>query len=137
MLYLSICSSCRDARCNGNYLPESTISRDSWCCKCAFYVAVFLSVLFSIFLPKSAFPVFQVDEYMENKGIAAATYSKAMHLLSFIAGEATLLPLNPPFSLAPANKKRIQQYILSLHSHQTNFLKSQPSLRQTPGSMKE
>ncbi|KAF3439775.1 hypothetical protein FNV43_RR18053 [Rhamnella rubrinervis] len=78
-----------------------------------------------------------VDEYMENKGSAAAAYSKAMLLLSFIAGEATSLPLNPPFSLTPANKKRIQQYILNLHSHQTNFLKSQPSLKQIPGSIKK
>ncbi|KAM1779695.1 hypothetical protein ACFX12_041048 [Malus domestica] len=76
-----------------------------------------------------------VDEYMENKGSAEALYSKAMLLLSFITGEATSLPLNPPFSLTPANKKRIQQYILHLESHRINFLKSQPAPVQTPGSL--
>lgn len=74
---------------------------------------------------------------MENKGSAAAAYSKAMLLLSFIAREATTLPLNPPFSLTPANKKRIQQYILNMRSRQTNFLKSQPSLEQIPGSIRK
>lgn len=77
---------------------------------------------------------FQVDEYMENKASAEALYSKAMLLLSFITGEATSLPLNPPFSLTPANKKRIQQYILHLESRRINFLKSQPAPVQTPGS---
>ncbi|WKA05689.1 hypothetical protein VitviT2T_023638 [Vitis vinifera] len=66
-----------------------------------------------------------VDEYMENKGSAAALYSKAMLLLSFIVGEATLLPLNPPFSLTPANKHRIQRYIIYLESHLTRFQISQ------------
>ncbi|XP_048421594.1 serine/threonine-protein kinase ATG1a isoform X2 [Pyrus x bretschneideri] len=75
-----------------------------------------------------------VDEYMENKASAEALYSKAMLLLSFITGEATSLPLNPPFSLTPANKKRIQQYILHLESRRINFLKSQPAPVQTPGS---
>ncbi|XP_050147030.1 serine/threonine-protein kinase ATG1a-like isoform X1 [Malus sylvestris] len=75
-----------------------------------------------------------VDEYMENKCSAEALYSKAMLLLSFIAGEATSLPLTPPFSLTPANKKRIQQYILNLESRRVNFLKSQPAPVQTRGS---
>ncbi|XP_008244197.1 PREDICTED: serine/threonine-protein kinase ATG1a isoform X2 [Prunus mume] len=75
-----------------------------------------------------------VDEYMENKGSAEALYSKAMLLLSFIAGEATSLPLNPPFSLTPANKKRIQQYIVNLESRRINFLKSQPAPVQSPHS---
>ncbi|KAL2336293.1 hypothetical protein Fmac_010739 [Flemingia macrophylla] len=52
-----------------------------------------------------------VDEYMENRDRAAASYSKAMLLLSFIVGEAENLPLNPPFSLIAANKERILQYI--------------------------
>ncbi|KAH0980030.1 hypothetical protein GBA52_007207 [Prunus armeniaca] len=75
-----------------------------------------------------------VDEYMENKSSAEALYSKAMLLLSFIAGEATSLPLNPPFSLTPANKKRIQQYIVNLESRRINFLKSQPAPVQSPDS---
>ncbi|KAF7843737.1 serine/threonine-protein kinase ATG1a isoform X1 [Senna tora] len=68
-----------------------------------------------------------VDEYMENKGRAAESYSKAMLLLSFIVGEAVQLPLNPPFSLTPANKKRILQYILYLQSHQLQSSSSEPS----------
>ncbi|CAB4300774.1 unnamed protein product [Prunus armeniaca] len=75
-----------------------------------------------------------VDEYMENKSSAEELYSKAMLLLSFIAGEATSLPLNPPFSLTPANKKRIQQYIVNLESRRINFLKSQPAPVQSPDS---
>ncbi|KAL5572228.1 hypothetical protein UlMin_021825 [Ulmus minor] len=71
-----------------------------------------------------------VEEYMENNSTAAEAYSKALLLLSFIAGEATMLSLKPPFSLTPDNKQRIQQYITNLHSRQTNFLKSQPSLEQ-------
>ncbi|GMI98495.1 autophagy-related protein 1a [Hibiscus trionum] len=67
-----------------------------------------------------------VDEYMRNKGSAAASYSKAMLLLSFIVGEAESLPLNPPFSLTPANKKRIQTYINNLQTHQSQFLTSAP-----------
>ncbi|XP_039005621.1 serine/threonine-protein kinase ATG1a-like isoform X2 [Hibiscus syriacus] len=67
-----------------------------------------------------------VDEYMRNKGSAAASYSKAMLLLSFIIGEAESLPLNPSFSLTPANKKRIQTYINNLQTHQSQFLTSAP-----------
>lgn len=63
---------------------------------------------------------------MENKGSAAASYSKAMLLLSFIVGEAVNLPLNPPFSLAPISKKRIQTYINNLQNHQSEFLTSAP-----------
>ncbi|KAA3475166.1 serine/threonine-protein kinase ATG1a-like isoform X1 [Gossypium australe] len=67
-----------------------------------------------------------VDEYMRNKGSAAALYSKAMVLLSFIVGEAASLPLNPPFTLTPANKMRIQTYINNLQTHQSQFLTSAP-----------
>lgn len=74
---------------------------------------------------------------MENKESAAGAYSKAMLLLSFIAGEAPMLPLNPPFTLTPANKSRIQQYIRNLHSRQTNFLKSEASLRQSLDKLKK
>ncbi|KAI4355327.1 hypothetical protein L6164_004110 [Bauhinia variegata] len=70
-----------------------------------------------------------VDEYMEDKGKAAASYSKAMLLLSFIVGEAVHLPLNPPFALTPANTKRILQYILNLQSHQLQSSSSEPSSR--------
>ncbi|KAJ1390617.1 Protein kinase domain [Sesbania bispinosa] len=55
-----------------------------------------------------------VDEYMKNGDRAAASYSKAILLLSFIVEEAENLPLNPPFSLHDANKKRILQYIRNL-----------------------
>ncbi|XP_075671069.1 serine/threonine-protein kinase ATG1a isoform X2 [Castanea sativa] len=68
-----------------------------------------------------------VDEYLQNKGSAAASYSKAMLLLSFIVEEATSLPLRPPFSLTADDKKRIQQYIVNLQSRQTQFLMSRPS----------
>ena len=61
---------------------------------------------------------------MENRGKAAASYSKAMLLLSFIVGEAVNLPLNPPFSLTAANKKRILQYILNLQSHKKSSSES-------------
>ncbi|KAH1081101.1 hypothetical protein J1N35_020862 [Gossypium stocksii] len=67
-----------------------------------------------------------VDEYMGNKGSAAALYSKATVLLSFIVGEAASLPLNQPFLLTPANKKRIQTYINNLQTHQSQFLTSAP-----------
>ncbi|XP_050237692.1 serine/threonine-protein kinase ATG1a isoform X2 [Mercurialis annua] len=62
-----------------------------------------------------------VDEYMENKGSAAISYSKATLLLSFVAEEAELLPLNPPFLLTDANKKRIQNYIMNLQSRKSHF----------------
>lgn len=62
-----------------------------------------------------------VDEYMENKGSATISYSKAMLLLSFVVEEAASLPLKPPFLLTPANKKRIQSYITNLQSHQSHF----------------
>lgn len=68
-----------------------------------------------------------VDELMENRDSAATAYAKAKLLLSFIVGEATSLPLNPPFSLIPANKKRIQSYIKNLESRQSNFHKPVPS----------
>ncbi|CAI8607772.1 unnamed protein product [Vicia faba] len=55
-----------------------------------------------------------VDEYMNNKDKSAATYSKAILLLSFIVGEAENLPLNPPFSLLSNDHKRIEQYIHNL-----------------------
>ncbi|XP_057997200.1 serine/threonine-protein kinase ATG1a isoform X1 [Hevea brasiliensis] len=62
-----------------------------------------------------------VDEYMENKGSAKISYSKAMVLLSFIVEEAASLPLKPPFILTPTNEKRIQSYIINLQSHQSHF----------------
>jgi serine/threonine-protein kinase ULK/ATG1 len=68
---------------------------------------------------------------MGNKGSAAASYSEAMLLFSFIVGEATSLPLNPPFSLTPANKKQIEHYIINFQSRLTHFLMSQPSPKQS------
>uniref|UniRef100_A0A6M2E762 Protein kinase domain-containing protein n=1 Tax=Populus davidiana TaxID=266767 RepID=A0A6M2E762_9ROSI len=67
-----------------------------------------------------------VDEYMENKGGADVSYSKAMLLLHFIAEEATSLPLKPPFSLTSGCRKRIQSYILNLQSHRSHFSMLQP-----------
>ncbi|XP_015888950.3 serine/threonine-protein kinase ATG1a [Ziziphus jujuba] len=72
-----------------------------------------------------------VDEFENKESAAAAAYTKAILLLSFIAGEAPSLPLNPQFVLTSANKSRIQQYIKNLQSHQTNLLKSQASLKQS------
>ncbi|KAJ4850251.1 hypothetical protein Tsubulata_018316 [Turnera subulata] len=76
-----------------------------------------------------------VDEYMDNKGCAAISYSKALLLLSFILEEATSLPLNPPFSLTPANKKRIQSYINNLQFHQSQFSVLQPIPKHSSGSL--
>ncbi|TXG63130.1 hypothetical protein EZV62_010124 [Acer yangbiense] len=78
-----------------------------------------------------------VEEYMENKITASKLYSKSMLLLSFIVGEATSLPLNPPFSLTPANKKLIQSYIDNLQSRQSHFLMSQPSPKQSSSSIRK
>ncbi|XP_038874388.1 serine/threonine-protein kinase ATG1a isoform X2 [Benincasa hispida] len=64
-----------------------------------------------------------VDQYMKNKDNAAASYSKAILLFSFILGEAE--SLNSPFSLTLCNKQRIQHYIHYLQA-QTNLLSSQP-----------
>ncbi|XP_061967638.1 serine/threonine-protein kinase ATG1a-like [Populus nigra] len=75
-----------------------------------------------------------VDEYMENKGGADVSYSKAMLLLHFIAEEATSLPLKPPFSLTSACRKRIQSYILNLQSHRSHFSMLQPIPEQSPDS---
>ncbi|XP_011025351.1 PREDICTED: serine/threonine-protein kinase ATG1-like isoform X2 [Populus euphratica] len=76
-----------------------------------------------------------VDEYMENKGGADVSYSKAMLLLHFIAEEATSLPLKPPFSLTSACRKRIQSYILNLQSHRSHFSMLQPIPEQSPDSL--
>ncbi|XP_061340892.1 serine/threonine-protein kinase ATG1a [Gastrolobium bilobum] len=65
-----------------------------------------------------------VDEYMENRDRAAASYSKAILLLSFIVGEAENLPLNPPFSLLETDKKRILKYILILQSRKKSSSQS-------------
>ncbi|KAJ7951399.1 Kinase family protein [Quillaja saponaria] len=73
-----------------------------------------------------------VDEYMGNRDTAAASYSKAMLLLSFIVGEAVSLSLNPPFLLTPENKNRIMQYILNLQAHHTQSLMSEPSSKASP-----
>ncbi|GAV76925.1 Pkinase domain-containing protein [Cephalotus follicularis] len=75
-----------------------------------------------------------VDEYI-NKGSADVSYSKAMLMLSFIVGEATSLPLNPPLSLNPDNKKQIENYIINLESRRSHFLMSQPSPKQSSYSL--
>ncbi|KAK7381941.1 hypothetical protein VNO80_00517 [Phaseolus coccineus] len=63
-----------------------------------------------------------VDEYMENRDRANASYSRAMLLLSFLVREAENLPLNPPFSLIATNKERILQYIHLLQSRKKSSL---------------
>lgn len=65
-----------------------------------------------------------VDEYMNNKDKSAASYSKAMLLLSFIVEEAENLPLNPPFSLLADDQKRIVQYIRNLQFHKKSLSES-------------
>ncbi|XP_047161447.1 serine/threonine-protein kinase ATG1a isoform X1 [Vigna umbellata] len=65
-----------------------------------------------------------VDEYMENRDRASASYSRAMLLLSFLVREAENLPLNPPFSLIATNKERILQYIYTLQSRKKSSLES-------------
>ncbi|XP_068649810.1 serine/threonine-protein kinase ATG1a-like [Aristolochia californica] len=59
-----------------------------------------------------------VDELMGNRICAAASYSKATVLLSFIL-QATSLPLNPPFSLTVASQQRLEKYIANLRVHQS------------------
>nr|XP_034904272.1 serine/threonine-protein kinase ATG1a-like isoform X1 [Populus alba] len=76
-----------------------------------------------------------VDEYMENKGGADNSYSKAMLLLHFIMEEATSLPLNPPFSLTPASRQRIKSYILNLQSRRSRFSMLQPFPEQSSDSL--
>ncbi|XP_059634469.1 serine/threonine-protein kinase ATG1a [Cornus florida] len=72
-----------------------------------------------------------VDELMGKKSSAAASYSKAVLLLSFIVGEATALPLNPPFLLTPADGKRIEGYIINFKSRQSHFQMSPSSSKQS------
>jgi serine/threonine-protein kinase ULK/ATG1 len=61
---------------------------------------------------------------MNNKDKSAASYSKAMLLLSFIVGEAENLPLNPPFSLLADDQKRIMQYIRNLQFRKKSLSES-------------
>lgn len=65
-----------------------------------------------------------VDEYMNNKDKSAASYSKAMLLLSFIVGEAENLPLTPPFSLLADDQKRIVQYIRNMQFRKKSLSES-------------
>ncbi|XP_021897280.1 serine/threonine-protein kinase ATG1a-like isoform X1 [Carica papaya] len=73
-----------------------------------------------------------VDELMDNKSSAAALYSKAMFLLSFIMGEAATLPLNPPLLLTLDSKKQIENFIMVLQSRQMHFLTSPRSTERSP-----
>ncbi|GFY93546.1 protein kinase superfamily protein [Actinidia rufa] len=72
-----------------------------------------------------------VDEFMGNKDSAASSYSKAMLLLSFLLGEAMSLPLNPPFSLTPADRKQIEGYLVNFESRHSRFKLSKTSLTQS------
>jgi len=72
----------------------------------------------------------QAAEFLGNRENAAAVYSRALLLFSFILGEAPSLPLNPPFLLAPKNKQHILKYMKKLESHLSRSQMSQPSLKQ-------
>ncbi|KAJ0246458.1 Protein kinase domain-containing protein [Hirschfeldia incana] len=61
------------------------------------------------------------EEYLNNKESAARLYKKAILLLSFIVEEAVTLPLNPPFSLTPDDKKRILYYISNLQHRRSHL----------------
>ncbi|CAN6978895.1 unnamed protein product [Brassica rapa subsp. trilocularis] len=61
------------------------------------------------------------EEYLNNKESAARLYKKAILLLSFIIEEAATLPLNPPFSLTPDDKKRILYYISNLQHRRSHL----------------
>ncbi|KAL0714988.1 hypothetical protein Bca4012_021967 [Brassica carinata] len=61
------------------------------------------------------------EEYLNNKESAARLYKKAILLLSFITEEAVTLPLNPPFSLTPDDKKRILYYISNLQHRRSHL----------------
>lgn len=61
---------------------------------------------------------------MNNKDKSAASYSKAMLLLSFIVGEAENLPLTPPFSLLADDQKRIVQYIRNMQFRKKSLSES-------------
>ncbi|CAG7866196.1 unnamed protein product [Brassica rapa] len=61
------------------------------------------------------------EEYLNNKESAARLYKKAILLLSFIIEEAVTLPLNPPFSLTPDDKKRILYYISNLQHRRSHL----------------
>lgn len=69
-------------------------------------------------------------EFLGNRESAAAMYSRALLLFSFIVGEAPSLPLNPPFLLAPENKQHILKYMKNLESHLSRSHMSQPSSEQ-------
>ncbi|CAN6480547.1 unnamed protein product [Victoria cruziana] len=66
-----------------------------------------------------------VDELMGNRIKAAAAYSKATDLLSFILTEATSLPLNPPFRMDASERQRLQRYVVNLKAHQNLSLRQQ------------
>ncbi|XP_057464025.1 serine/threonine-protein kinase ATG1a isoform X1 [Actinidia eriantha] len=72
-----------------------------------------------------------VDEFMGNNDSAAVSYSKAMLLLLFLLGEAMSLPLNPTFSLTPADRKRIEGYLVNFESRHSHFKMSQASPKQS------
>ncbi|CAH8353421.1 unnamed protein product [Eruca vesicaria subsp. sativa] len=61
------------------------------------------------------------EEYLNNKESAARLYKKAILLLSFIIEEAVTLPLSPPFSLTPDDKKRILYYISNLQHRRSHL----------------
>lgn len=69
---------------------------------------------------------------MNNREKAAASYSKAMLLLSFIVGEAENVSLNPPFSLLADDRKRIVQYIRNLQLRKTSLSESSSEEAHTP-----
>ncbi|GAB4844742.1 hypothetical protein Ancab_038132 [Ancistrocladus abbreviatus] len=76
-----------------------------------------------------------VDAWMEKHEEAAASYSKAKLLLSFILAEAPSLPLNPPILLSLADKQRLQKYIRNLEYHKNCSRMAQSSLGQSSGTV--
>ncbi|KAK1299229.1 hypothetical protein QJS10_CPB14g01660 [Acorus calamus] len=59
-----------------------------------------------------------VEELMDNMESAAALYTKAVRLLSFLLIEAPSLILNPPFSLTSSDRIRLRTYIEILNNRQ-------------------
>ncbi|KAK1312050.1 CBL-interacting serine/threonine-protein kinase 11 [Acorus calamus] len=59
-----------------------------------------------------------VEELMDNMESAAALYTKAVRLLSFLLIEAPSLILNPPFSLTSSDRFRLRTYIDILNNRQ-------------------
>ncbi|XP_072963228.1 serine/threonine-protein kinase ATG1a [Typha angustifolia] len=67
-----------------------------------------------------------VKELMGQWNSAAASYSKAIILLTFIMVEAMSLQLSPQFSLSPLDHRRIHKYIMNLRTRMCNSQMAEP-----------